>query len=122
MRTRSIGFAAIVALAAIAFTVTSLTAKQQTATKWDYLRVAPGFGAKLIDTSQHGYQACQATDSEWQCREFRATNPEIGSDEPLRRALATLGGEGWELVAAVDQSPGVAYPSGMTYLLKRPRQ
>lgn len=122
MRTRLIGFAAIVALAAIALTVPSLIAKQQTATKWEYLRLAPGLAGEIIDMSQHGYQACEATEVEWRCREFKSGSRTSG-DDALRRALATLGAEGWELVSTVDTArDGVVYPWGMTYVLKRQRQ
>ena len=73
MRTRSIGFAAIVALAAIAFTIPTLTARQQTSTKWEYLLLTPGLRSGMnYDMSQQGYQACEAKDTEWRCRDFKA--------------------------------------------------
>jgi hypothetical protein len=121
--TRSIGFAAVVALAAIAFMVPSLVARQQTVTRWEYLRITPGLPSPVatFDMSQDrlGYQACQAKDTEWKCRDFESKD---NQDDALRSALATLGAEGWELVSTVAQAEGVSYPSGLTYLLKRQQQ
>lgn len=121
MRTRSIGFASIVVLAAVAFTIPSLSAEQQTTARWEYLRLAPGLAGEIVEMSQHAYQACEATEAEWRCRDFKSGSQTSG-DDGLRRALATLGAEGWELVSTVDtQRNGVTYPVGMTYLLKRQR-
>jgi hypothetical protein len=35
-------------------------------------------------------------------------------------ALATLGTEGWDLVAVLDEDPETTYPNGLMYLFKRP--
>ena len=121
MRTRSIGFAVIAALAAIAFTIPTLTARQQAATKWEYLRLTPGLRLGMdYDMSQRpmGYRACEAKDAAWKCRDFKSADQQ-SNDDGLRRALATLGAEGWELVSSIDQQGNVAYPVGLTYLLKR---
>ena len=121
MRTRSIGFAAIAALAAVAFTIPTLTARQRSTTKWEYVRLTPGlrFGMDY-DMSQRpmGYQACEARDAAWKCRDFKSADQQ-SNDDALRRALATLGAEGWELVSTIDQSGNIVYPVGLTYLLKR---
>ena len=121
MRTRSIGLAAIAALAAIAFTIPTLMARQQVATSGRYLRLTPGlrFGMDF-DMSQRpmGYQACEAKDAAWKCRDFKSADQQ-SNDDALRRALATLGAEGWELVSTIEQSGTVVYPVGLTYLLKR---
>jgi len=117
MRTKAIGFASL-ALAAVVLAVATLTAKQPTPRRWEYLVLSPGLRGNL-DTTQHGYEACEAKNAEWTCRPFRSLPTEFG-DDALRRALATIGAEGWELVSVLEQPQNQGYPVGRTYLLKRP--
>jgi hypothetical protein len=50
----------------------------------------------------------------WNCRQFPPTE---SSETALRNALATLGNDGWELVAAVAEQPTNSVD--LTYLFKR---
>ena len=93
-------------------------ARQTTPAQFVYLRLSPGLPPRDGQTQRQGYRACEAMLSEWNCREFasRTGDPEDG----LRRAMATLGTEAWEMVAVIDQTADLSYPKGPTYLFKRP--
>lgn len=111
-------------LVAIVVVVTAMflrspVARAQSATRIEYVRVAP-YGAQVPVAANAvqdrlGYRACVAGLNEWSCRDFP---PTVSSTDALRTALATLGNEGWELVSAVGDDPGLN-KSGLTYLFKR---
>ena len=116
MRTSRFLIAAGVAVALCALTVPSLGARQEVTTGWEYARLTPGLPSKPSAMKPLGYRACLAGEAEWTCREFESKD---NQDEALRRALSTLGSEGWELVSAIDETETLSYPKGLTYLLKR---
>ena len=117
----SLSIVALMAVIAAMF-APSLVGRAQSATRFEYGRVAP-YGVSQADGRvvylRLGYRACVAATDEWTCRDF---GPTESSDAALRTALATLGNEGWELVSAVDEDPSSSFPEGLTYLFKRPRQ
>ena len=114
-----------IAVAAVLVAITamfgpSLTA-QQSAPRFEYVRVAPytyrtPSGASAV-LERVGYKACVAASSDWTCRDFQSLEP---ADAALRTTLNTLGNEGWELVSAVNEEPS-QYHTGLTYLFKRAR-
>jgi len=111
---------ALVALAGVGMATftPSLTVRAQSATRFEYVRLAPYMmrtrvAADAVQERQ-AYRACVAGVEEWKCREFL---PAGSSTDPLRTALATLGNEGWELVSSVQEEPAALY--GLTYLFKR---
>jgi hypothetical protein len=119
----SLTVAAVIAVITAMF-ATSLIARAQTATRFEYLRVTPYQSVtKTPDSVTYrwaGYRACMAASSEWTCREFEPTD---NSNAALRISLATLGNEGWELVSAVDERHDMNSTfGGLTYLFKRQRQ
>lgn len=87
----------------------SLVARSQAAARFEYTKLTPF--SELIPGSRGGqiwatvgYKACVATVTEWSCRDFRSEN---SADAGFRIALATLGRDGWELVAPYPDSPEV---------------
>ena len=98
----------------------SPVARAQSATRIEYVRVAPYVVRTPVAVNavqeRLGYRACVAGLNEWTCRDFP---PTVSSTDALRTALATLGNEGWELVSAVGDDPDIN-KSGLTYLFKRP--
>ena len=96
----------------------SLTARTQSAGRFEYLRLSP-YGANVPQGPgrvQHrsGYRACMAALPDFTCREFAPT-----SEAALSTALATLGTEGWDLVSVVEADPDRSYPLGLMYVFKR---
>jgi hypothetical protein len=115
MRKLSLAVVAAVVLIAAVF-APSLIARQQSATRFEYLRVAPYGGqvqeqGRVVLSTFLGLRACVATSTEWACRDF----PQASSDA-IRTVFATLGNEGWELVSAGYDPQGLA---AGTYLFKR---
>ena len=120
----SLAVAAVVALF-LATVAPSVLARAQSVKGFEYLRVAP-YGLQIRTSPnavqiRYGYRACAASPEGWTCREFPPTE---SSDAALRTALATLGGEGWELVSAVvlDTNSSLGHPGGIMYLFKRQLQ
>ena len=98
----------------------SLTARTQSAARFEYLRLSP-YGANVPQGPgrvQHrsGYRACVAALPGWTCREFAPTE---SSEAALSTTLATLGSEGWDLVNIVQADPDRSYPLGLMYMFKR---
>ncbi len=98
----------------------SLTARTQSAARFEYLRLSP-YGANVPQGPgrvQHrsGYRACMAALPDFTCREFAPTE---SSEAALSTALATLGTEGWDLVSVVEADPDRSYPLGLMYVFKR---
>jgi hypothetical protein len=93
-------------------------AQSRNGSRFDYLRVTP-YLPDPLNPARVAYRACVAASTEWTCREFESKD---SPDAPLRTTLATLGQEGWELVSAVDETPDVSLPDGLTYLFKRQSQ
>ena len=97
----SLSVVALIAVIAAMF-APSLVGRAQSATRFEYGRVAP-YGVTQTEGNRVyqrvGYRACVAASDEWTCREF---GPKESSDAALRTALATLGNEGWELVSAAN--------------------
>jgi hypothetical protein len=120
MTKRSLAVVAAVVLIAAVF-APSLIARQQSATRFEYLRVAPYATplqvAGAVGSRWAGYRACVAVGSAWNCREFEHR----GSDA-LPTTLAMLGSEGWELVAATIRDDVNVDTGGLTYFFKRQRQ
>ena len=115
-----LGLVAVVVMFAAMITP-SRNVRAQSATPFDYARVAPfvvntTVGPNRVQQST-GYRACIAGKDEWTCRDFKPTD----STDALRTALATLGSEGWELVSVLDENPPNYSPHGLTYFFKRPR-
>jgi hypothetical protein len=113
--------------------VTALVARSpaagaQSGSPLEYIRMTPYVvqvtAAPNAVLEGTGYRACLAKLNGWTCREFLPTDPGARargfsfSTDALRIALVTLGNEGWELVSAVDEDPGVN-SRGLTYLFKR---
>ena len=116
----SLSVVALIAVIAAMF-ASSLVGRAQSATRFEYGRVAP-YGVSQADGRvvylRVGYRACVAATDEWTCRDF---GPTESSDAALRTALATLGNEGWELVSAANANSSVS-ADALTYLFKRQRQ
>lgn len=97
----------------------SLTARTQSAARFEYLRLTPyGANRQTPGRVEHrsGYRACVAALPDWTCREFAPTE---SSEAALSTAMATLGTEGWDLVSVLDEDPDQTYPRGLMYLFKR---
>ena len=113
----------VVALIAViaAMFAPSFVGRAQSATRFEYGRVAP-YSVSQADGRvvylRVGYRACVAATDEWTCRDF---GPQESSDAALRTALATLGNEGWELVSTPNANSSVS-ADALTYLFKRQRQ
>jgi hypothetical protein len=114
---------ALIALVSIGFCVfvsSTMMARQLPSIAWDYLQLSPDFGQQ----SRVVYSACVASPEGWECRKFEdpesvAESGRGTADTALRKALATLGSEGWEMVSVVQgRNPQL----GMTYLFKRPQR
>ena len=118
----SLAVVAVVALVT-ATSALSLSVRAKSATRIEYVRVTPhALETRTSPNSiqfRYGYRACVAAAHEWTCREFQPTE---SSEAALRTTLATLGNEGWELVAAINEDPNRANPRGLTYLFKRQLQ
>jgi hypothetical protein len=103
-----------------------LARPQHTSTRWEYARLSPAFFPTEMGLfTGAGYQACVAEAERWTCRDFRppwaseSADPSVsGSDTALRKAFASLGSEGWELVSVVVEPNTVA----SSYLFKRQRR
>lgn len=108
-----------VAVVAMATFTSSLSVRAQSATRFEYLRLAPYILQTRVSADavreRQGYKACVAGIEEWTCREF---SPSDSSTDPLHTALATLGHEGWELVSSAQEEELSARHS-LTYLFKR---
>jgi hypothetical protein len=97
----------------------SFVVRAQGITRFEYVRVTsypaqvPSYRGPGVQMGS-GYRACVAGTDAWNCRQFPPTE---SSDTALRNAIATLGNEGWELVAAVVENP--ANGADLTYLFKR---
>lgn len=109
---------AVVAVAVTAMFIPSLIARAQGTTRFEYVRVTsyPVRVGALPSGMQvrSGFHACVAGTEAWNCRDFPPTE---SPDTALRKTLATLGNEGWELVAAVSEQPTNSVD--LTYLFKR---
>ena len=94
----------------------ALIARQQTTTRFEYLRVAT-YGGTVQERGQTmfvtflGYRACIAGSADWVCRDFAQAN-----SDALRSMFVTLGNEGWELVSAPYDAQGLAVG---TFFFKR---
>jgi hypothetical protein len=106
-------FLSMIAIAAVVVSADGLRA--QSSTSFEYLRVSPYYVSQQsgrMTYQRTAYRGCLATTGQLNCREFGGA-----SDSALLAMLATLGGEGWELVSVVDE--GDPALSGMTYFFKR---
>jgi hypothetical protein len=105
---------------ATAMLAPSLTARTQSANRFEYLRLS-SYSARVQALGRvefrSGYRACDAATPNWTCRDFEPTE---SSATALSTALATLGTEGWELVSALDEDPESSYAKRLMYLFKRP--
>ena len=117
----SLALVAVVVVVAATFSP-SLVVRAQSPTRIEYMRVTPyrqqvpeSASAVHAVQERRGYRACVAGMNDWACRDFPPTQ---SSSDALRTTLATLGSEGWELVSAVDEDPGLG-TVGLTYLFKR---
>jgi hypothetical protein len=97
----------------------SLTARAQSANRFEYLRLS-SYSARVQAVGRvefrSGYRACVAATPDWTCQDFEPTE---SSAAALSTALATLGTEGWELVSALDEDPESSYGRRLMYLFKR---
>lgn len=118
MRKLSLAAVAVFVVLGLLF-APSLIARQQTATRFEYLRVAPYGGpeqykGRTVHSTFLGYRACIAASADWVCRDFAQ-----GNSDAVRNVFVTLGNEGWELVSVGYDPQGL---TAGTYLFKRPTQ
>jgi hypothetical protein len=112
----SLGLVGVIVVVVTAMLTPSFIVRAQGTTRFEYVRVTSYPVRDILPGGQvrSGFRACIAGTQAWNCREFPPTE---SSDSGFRNALATLGNEGWELVAAVVEQP--ANPVDLTYLFKR---
>ena len=103
----------------------TVTAQQAGVGRFEYLMATPYYTSYREGQSVGtltAYSACAAQATGWTCRKFEAPST-LALSRPddhnpaFRALLATLGSEGWELAAAVDDSP--TRDNELTYLFKR---
>jgi hypothetical protein len=115
----SLGLVGVVVVIVTAMLTPSVIVRAQGSARFEYVRVTSYTVRDTLPGGQvrSGFRACIASTQAWNCREFP---PMESSDSGFRNALATLGNEGWELVAVVVEQP--TNPVDLTYLFKRRRR
>jgi hypothetical protein len=129
MRRVALLFVGLLLVAMGALLAPTLGVRAASTTRFEYLHLTPGLpefdvktGQRVVNThpQRSGYSACIASrPAQEKCREFE--DPEHQS-RALDVALATLGSEGWEMVAVVDQTQSQGTPRGLIYVFKHQLQ